>query len=112
MDSPRSITDGPDGNVWFTLSFTAEIGRITPAGDITFFSTPTHSEQIARGHGNTLLFTEFGLNKIAQMTTDGVVTESKEFRFSEPTGITAGAGKSIWFLGYGNNKVYSTAFPR
>jgi virginiamycin B lyase len=72
LESPRSITDGPDGNVWFTLSFTPMIGRITPAGEITFFPTPSNPEQIARGHGNTLLFSEFGPNKIARMTTDGV----------------------------------------
>jgi virginiamycin B lyase len=94
LESPRSITDGPDGNVWFTLSFTPMIGRITPAGEITFFPTPSNPEQIARGHGNTLLFSEFGPNKIARMTTDGVVTESAEFPNSEPTGITSGPGKS------------------
>jgi virginiamycin B lyase len=111
LESPRSITDGPDGNVWFTLSFTPLIGRITPTGDITLFPLPTHAEQIARGHDNTLLFTEFGLNKIAQITTDGIVTESPEFRNSEPTGITAGGGRNVWFLGYGNNKVYTISFP-
>ncbi len=112
LDSPRSITDGPDGNIWFSLSFSPFIGRITPAGDITLFPTPSRPEQIARGHGNTILFSEFGENKIATMTTDGVVTESPEFRFSEPTGITAGPRQSVWFLGFGNDKVYRTAFPR
>ena len=46
------------------------------------------------------------------MTTTGVVTESIEFRFAEPTGITTGAGRSAWFLGFGNNKVYNTTLPR
>lgn len=112
LGSPRSITDGPDGNVWFTLSFTPQIGRITPAGDITLFPTPNTPEMIARGNGNYLLFTEFGFNKFAQITTTGVVTESREFLHSQPTGITAGRGRSVWFLGYGNNKVYKTTLLR
>jgi streptogramin lyase len=112
LGSPRSITDGPDGNVWFTLSFTPQIGRITPAGDITLFPIPHNPEMIARGNGNYLLFTEFGFNKFAQITIAGVVTESPEFPHSQPTGITAGTRRSVWFLGYGNNKVYSTTVLR
>lgn len=112
LSLPFSITDGPDGNVWFTQRFLPEIGRITPAGEVTFFPVPNNPEQIAHGQGNTLLFSEFGANRIARITTHGIVTESPEFRFSQPTGITAGCGKRIWFLGYGNNKVYMTSFPR
>lgn len=113
LSSPSQITDGPDGNVWFTLRFTPtpQIGRITPAGDFTFFTTPSPPEVITRGVGNTLYFSEFAANRIAQITTDGVVTESPEVRFSEPTGITAGPHRTIWFLGFGNNKVYATTFP-
>ncbi len=54
IDAPRSITDGPDGNVWFTLSFTNFVGKITPDGDTTLFETPSRPEQIARGHGDNL----------------------------------------------------------
>jgi virginiamycin B lyase len=102
-----TITDGPDGNVWFSLRFTPQVGRITPAGDITFFPTPNNTEQIARGHGNTLIFSEFGANRIAEITTDGIVTESPEFPNSEPTGLTAGPHRSVWFLGFAKNKVVS-----
>ena len=112
LGSPRSITDGPDGNVWFTLAFTPQIGRITPAGDITFFTTPSTPEQIARGNGNNFLFSEFGANKIASITTRGMITESPVFNHSEPTGITAGVGRSVWFLGFGDNRVYTTTVPR
>jgi virginiamycin B lyase len=105
-----SITDGPDGNVWFTLRFSPTIGRITPTGDITLFPTPSSPEQITRGVGNTLYFTEFGANRIAKITTAGVVTESQEFLRSGPTGITAGLRRDVWFLGYGNDRVYRTKF--
>lgn len=112
LDAPRDIVNGPDGNLWFSLAFVSQIGRLTTAGDITLFPTPSHAEDLAPGPGNTLLFTEFGFNKIASITTDGVVTESQEFRNSQPTGITAGTGRNVWFLGYGNNKVYTTTAPR
>src|SRR5881392_2456374 len=59
----------------------------------------------SRGHGNTLYFSEFGANRIARITTDGVVTESPPFDSSEPTGLTAGPHRTIWFLGFGNNRV-------
>ena len=108
----RDIATGPDGNVWFTLRFSPQLGRISPSGDFTFFPIPNNAEQITRGDGDTLYFTEFGASRIARITTEGVVTESPEFRFSQPTGITAGPRRSVWFLGYGNNKVYTTTFPR
>jgi streptogramin lyase len=113
LSLPFSIATGPDGNVWFTQRFKPEIGKITPAGEFTFYPTPGNPEEIAPGHGNTLIFSEFGSSKIATITTDGVVTESPEIRGSLPTGIAAGPdSRSIWFLGYGNDKVYRAVFPR
>ena len=32
---PYFITSGPDGNLWFTLGETGQIGRITTSGTIT-----------------------------------------------------------------------------
>ncbi len=112
LDNPRSIVPGPDGNLWFNLAFVPQLGRITPDGAATLFPIPSRADGIAPGPGNTLLFSEFALNKIATITTDGVVTESMEFRNSEPTGITAGRRGTAWFLGFGNNKVYRTTLPR
>jgi hypothetical protein len=34
-----------------------------------------------------------------------------EFVHSEPTGITAGVANEVWFLGFGNNRVYKTFVP-
>ena len=107
-----SIAGGPDGNVWFTVRFTPKVGRITPTGQIDFFPTPNNGELITRGHGNTLYYSEFGTNQIGQITTDGVVTESGQVRSSEPTGITAGLNRSIWFLGFADNTVNATRFPQ
>lgn len=109
LNTARSIASGPDGNIWFTFSFTPMIGRITPEGDVTLFPTPSNPEQITRGFGDTLLFTEFGASRIAQITTDGVVTESPVGpHFVEPTGITTGPNQTIWFLDFNNNRVFRT----
>lgn len=112
LSLPFSIATGPDGNVWFTERFVPEIGKITPNGDFTFYPIPASAEQIAPGPGDNLIYTEFGPSKIAKITTDGVVTESPEIPDAMPTGITVGPNRTIWFLGYGNDKVYRAKFPR
>jgi len=40
------------------------------------------------------------------------VTESAEFLGSGPTGITAGVGNRVWFLGASTNRVYATVVPQ
>jgi streptogramin lyase len=112
VDSPGSIAAGPDGNLWIASAFTNEIARVTPALEITLFSTPDTPFIIRPGNGNNLLFTEFSANKIASITTNGVVTESPEFIGSSPTGITAGVGQQVWFLGTFSDRVYKTVAPR
>jgi hypothetical protein len=88
------------------------VARVTPAVGITIFQTPSTPTIIRPGNSNNLLFTEFSANKIASITTDGVVTESAEFVRSAPTGITAGGGSLVWFLGTGTNRVYETVVPQ
>ncbi len=112
LSLPYSIALGPDGNVWFTLRFSAQLGSITPAGVITFYPIPNSAEQIAPGLRDSLIFTEFGKNKIARITVDGVVTEAPEIPGSNPTGITIGPDNKIWFLGYGSDRVYRASFSR
>ena len=112
LSLPFSIATGPDGNVWFTQRFTPEIGKLTPDGDFTFYPIPVGAEEIAPGYADNLIYTEFGSSKIARITTDGVVTESPVIPDSQPTGITVGPDHTIWFLGYGNNKVYRATFSR
>lgn len=112
LADPRSIVLGPDGNLWTNLAFDPFLARITPTGEITLFPIPSRAEALALGNQNNFLITEFASNRIAQVTTEGVVTESREFPRSQPTGITAGPGRRVWFLGYGNNKVYRTSVLR
>jgi virginiamycin B lyase len=111
IDSPSSIAAGPDGNIWISSAFIPQISRVTPSLQITTFPTPSNVDIIRPGNGNYLLFTEFSANKIASITTDGVVVESPEFPGSAPTGITAGVGPQVLFLGVGTNRVYETTAP-
>jgi hypothetical protein len=47
-------------------------------------------EQTAPSHGKNPLFTEFSNNKVAKITTDGVVTESPKIANNGPTGSSLG----------------------
>jgi hypothetical protein len=68
---PGSITAGPDGNLWFTEYWGNRIGRITPAGVITEFSTGlfAHAQppDITAGPDGNLWFTEYHGNKIGYL---------------------------------------------
>jgi len=111
LTAPGSIAAGPDGNLWITSAFNPQIARVTPTVQITIFPTPSTPTIIRPGNANNLLFTEFNANKIASITTAGVVTESQEFPGSAPVGITAGVASRVWFLGTGTNSVYETVVP-
>ena len=106
LSSPGSITTGPDHNIWFASSLAPVVGgSLRPA--VSSFPTPEVPYQIRCGRGNDLLFTEPRVNRIATITTSGVVTESRAISRSAPTGITSGVGRRVWFLGSGNDRVYA-----
>ena len=74
--SPREITIGPDGNLWFTETGGNRIGRITPAGTITEFPVPSTSgfgvaavQGIVAGPDGNLWFAEYLASKIGKITT-------------------------------------------
>lgn len=100
--NPQYITAGPDGNLWFAVTTTNQIGRITTAGVVTEFPTPTPDSgpnDITVGPDGNLWFTEANAHKIGRITTSGTITE-----FPAPTassivfGIAAGPDGNIWFV--------------
>jgi streptogramin lyase len=106
--SPAGITAGPDGNLWFAESPAGyptppfgNIGRITPAGQVTQFSVPSAGSSISnivQGPDRYLWFTETGANQIGRITMAGVVTEfSIPTPASNPLFIAAGPDGNIWF---------------
>jgi hypothetical protein len=72
--SPSSISAGPDGNLWFTEPDANEIGRITPAGQITLFNVPTSGSQptgIVAGPNGNIWFTEAASRHIGEYFLTG-----------------------------------------
>jgi streptogramin lyase len=109
----RGMAKGPDGNVWATASDSSLIARITPAGTLTTFATPTANAQpygIATGSDGNLYFTEPGVNrvvnKIGRVTPTGTFTEfAIPTALSGPTLIAAGPDNTIWFTEGSSNKI-------
>lgn len=118
--APEGIVAGPDGNLWFTetgnpdwqrdFSYPpgSKIGRITPAGAITEFATPTARSgpyDITNGPDGAMWFTEWARNnqntpdKIGRITTDGTMKEYWLPRMTNlgTKGIVTGPDHNLWF---------------
>ncbi|MCJ7671393.1 MAG: hypothetical protein MUP67_05020, partial [Acidimicrobiia bacterium] len=113
--TPASITAGPDGNLWFTVSNGYEIGRITPKGEVTAVSTGRLDEvalgNITAGPDGNLWFTaQIGtsaeiVDVVGRITPAGVITEFSAgiSPLAGPFGITVGCDGNLWFTeGLGN----------
>jgi Collagen triple helix repeat (20 copies) len=100
---PIGIAAGPDGNLWFTERAGNRIGRVTPAGTITEFTTGITANsgpyEIAAGPDGNLWFTEIDGNRIGRITPTGTVTEfgTGITASAQPTGIAAGPDGNLWF---------------
>lgn len=118
--SPEHIVEGPEGNLWFTASkggvesSTPAIGRITPSGTVTTFSTGLTSGSspfdITVGPDGNLWFTDKpvygrGTPAIGRITPSGTITEFTEahdengdsIELSEPLNIIPGPDGNLWF---------------
>jgi streptogramin lyase len=97
---PEGIALGSDGNLWFAES-TGRIGKMTPSGTVTEFSTPTVGsapQDVTAGPDGNLWFTETSGNRIGRITTAGVITEFPVLTASSgPYGIAAGPDGALWF---------------
>ncbi len=102
------IASGPDGALWFTAKDgnTAQIGRLTTSGGLSWFGGLTDPEpgysgprDITAGPDGRLWFTEPNVNMIGAITTDGVVTEYSTGLTPRagPSHITAGPDGRLWF---------------
>ena len=105
--SPYEITDGPDGNLWFTGT---GIGRITPAGQITLFPVDTGAVSITSGPDGNLWFTGNGIGRITpagQVTEFPIPASTNECSLgsNNPDGITAGPDGNLWFTEGGCSKI-------
>ncbi|MGD0872381.1 MAG: hypothetical protein ABSB88_22760 [Bryobacteraceae bacterium] len=109
---PDAITTGPDGNLWFVELHNPsnlgdrgdKIARITPAGVVTEFLTPSRDvgEGTATGSDGNIWFTEYFSGRIGRITPTGVISEFPNGGY--PFGITAGPDGNLWFAErFGNN---------
>jgi streptogramin lyase len=108
---PQDVTGGPDGNAWLVESGANKIGRMTPAGVLTEFSTGLSSgaglTSITAGPDGNLWFTESTTSRIGRITPTGTI---KEFSLgitagSAPHGITAGPDGNLWFTETTGNRI-------
>ena len=85
------ITNGPDGNVWFTELLAGKVGRISPDGAAVEFAVPgAIPAGITRGPDGNLWFVDERGN-IDRITPSGTVTPFSLPAGSFPFAITAAA---------------------
>jgi streptogramin lyase len=68
--SPYALTNGPDGNIWFSEEYGNKIGRVTSDGTITEYALPTNPEyvfSITAGSDGNVWFTVYG-GRIGRIT--------------------------------------------
>jgi virginiamycin B lyase len=105
---PSSITMGADGNFWFTISNGSKVAKITPRGQISYFTTPTLGNPafITLGPDGNIWFGEGSTGKIASVTPAGVITEFQFSFFGVSVGITTGPDGNIWFTDQTDHAVW------
>jgi streptogramin lyase len=109
--SPAFITNGPDGNLWFTEGNGNKIGQINPTTHSIFdFLVPTAGSLplgIVTGPDNNLWFTEGLGNQIG--TVNPSTHDFLEFPIptanSQPSSITTGADGNLWFTETEGNNI-------
>jgi streptogramin lyase len=101
-NGPLCITAGADGNLWFEESG-ARVGRITPAGAITWFPLPSgysfffdFTRTITIGPDGNVWFAA-SPDAVGRITTSGVITMFPQPAGSGPNGITFGPDGNVWF---------------
>ncbi len=109
-NAPADITEGPDGNLWFTSrGILPGVGRITPTGSITEYpvallNTPG---DITTGPDGALWFTQRGLSDaiVRVDPADGTMEEHPLPGGMNPTAITLGSDGNLWFIASGTKKL-------
>ena len=116
---PRAITNGSDGNRWFTegtefTSAPAKIGRITPAGDITEFAPGVADgcnfciiTDIAQGPGDILYITSNDPTLMRfNLGTQSFETPVQMPNTSALGGNLAVSATDVWITDFNNDVVW------
>ncbi len=97
---PEDVTSGPDGRIWFTATNASAAGAMTvPSGIVSSYALTFPSSPMGIASDGTNLWVAENLaNKIAMITTGGVVTEYPlPTNSSSPEYIAKGADGNMWF---------------
>jgi len=98
------IIQGPDGNMWYTMSTPAMIGKSTTSGQSTTYPVPGTNRtptDIAAGPDGNLWYTDTSANVIGRVTISGKITEYQiPTPASFPRAICAGpkGDGNVWFV--------------
>ena len=116
---PRAITNGSDGNRWFTegtefTSAPAKIARITPAGDITEFAPDVADgcnfciiTDIAQGPGDVLYVTSNDPTLMRfDVATQSFMTPVQMPNTSALGGNLAVSATDVWITDFNNDAVW------
>jgi streptogramin lyase len=95
------ITDGPEGNIWFTEEGIGKVGKVTPAGTVTEYSIPENykASYITAGPGKepAMWISEDG-DKIGKLNTaSGTITQYQVPGEVEAKEMTVGPDGNLWF---------------
>ena len=92
---------GPDGNMWFAVSYTDQVGRITMAGQQRIWDVDStcYPQGIGAGADRALWFTCGTLNVLGRITTAGAVTYYPVPNHGDDflEGITRVPDGAMWF---------------
>jgi streptogramin lyase len=116
---PQSITTGPDGNVWFTngsggpyagTEGGSSIGRITPSGTITAFTSASlgNPDGIVSGADGNLWFLNRSRPSIGRITPSGAISAFADASMTWVGGIAAGPDGNIWFTNRQSGTIFGT----
>ena len=112
--SPCSITQGSDGNIYFTNGIANQIGAVDPStGQITLYDAPDPAgnlepyNDIAAGNDDAIWFTETTGNAIGRfdLKTHAFSSYPIPTPDSDPVGIVQGPDGGIWFTEFDANKI-------
>ena len=105
---PRALAVAADGQIWFTARFTPQgVGRLDPATNMVteFPLTNVGPQDIAASPDGSVWFTQTTKGNIARLTNDGVYTEGKVVKGSEPFGITVEGDGDPWYTMHEADKI-------
>jgi virginiamycin B lyase len=102
---PSAVAVAADGNIWFVMARTHQVGRMTPSGSITVFDPLAEFEIAAASDGN-VWFTSKRKNAIGRLTPTGDYAEiAVPSTAALPWGIAEDLAGNIWFTENGTARI-------